>query len=461
MTEKALTLASLNVRGLRGGKSKPKEIKAWLASLPTPPQIVLIQEHHLRKEDAQGSAKGIEFWHGSAFWNEGIPMGRSQRTSTGTTILVDKAIASLITAHGTLIEGRTQFITLQSPDNGILTIINVCAPQSSNERALLWQRINQADLSSDHIILGGDCNHHEATNRRSTVGEKQMRRRESASWHHMTLRYGLTDVWRLDSFRKLTKKAFTYDNGTTGVTSVVSRIDKFLVSQTLEERGGRIEVAASVRKLTDHSPFVITIWGQHNPPSSTPRFFDISLLSEERSRQEMLDAWVGSHSLPPSNEVDWPAWLEAATGRFMMCNVRLSKEKKRAQGTSVRVCTKKIQLAEIQLQRDPVNEEVRSILSNSQGKLVEIFQTSVERNRHLSSSNWFRYGDTCSKSFFDFHRIGKKKTLLRELNTETEPLMGQTTSPNTLPSSTFASIPRMCTLPAQWRLGQNAAPVCR
>jgi len=67
MTEKALTLASFNVRGLRGGTSKPKEIKAWFASLPTPPQIVLIQEHHLGKEDAQGSAKGIKFWCGSSF----------------------------------------------------------------------------------------------------------------------------------------------------------------------------------------------------------------------------------------------------------------------------------------------------------------------------------------------------------------------------------------------------------
>ncbi len=78
----------------------------------------------------------------------------------------------------------------------------------------------------------------------------------------------------------------------------------------------------------------------------------------------------------------------------------------------MRACTKKIQLAKIQLQRDSANEEVKSILSNSQGKLAEIFQTLVEHNWHLSSSNWLRYGDTCSKSFFDFHRIGKKKTLL-------------------------------------------------
>lgn len=61
MTEKAFTLASLNVRGLRGSMTKPKEIKVWLASLPTPPQIVLIQEHHLGKEDTPDAAKGIEF----------------------------------------------------------------------------------------------------------------------------------------------------------------------------------------------------------------------------------------------------------------------------------------------------------------------------------------------------------------------------------------------------------------
>jgi hypothetical protein len=125
-----------------------------------------------------------------------------------------------------------------------------------------------------------------------------MHRREAASWHHMTLRYGLTDAWRQDSFRKLSKKEYTYDNRRVGATSAVSRIDKFMVSQTLDERGGRFEAAALVRKLTDHSPLIITIWGQHNAPNNPPRFFDISLLSDERSRQEMLKAWDGNHPPP-------------------------------------------------------------------------------------------------------------------------------------------------------------------
>jgi hypothetical protein len=68
---------------------------------------------------------------------------------------------------------------------------------------------------------------------------------------------------------------------------------------------------------------------------------------------------------------------------------------------------------------------VRDILSNAQGKLAEVFQDSMVRNRHLSSANWLRYGDTYSKAFFDFHRIGKKKALLKELETESGTIMNQ------------------------------------
>jgi len=48
--------------------------------------------------------------------------------------------------------------------------------------------------------------------------------------------------------------------------------------------------------------------------------------------------------------------------RVTNCNKWLVKEKRRAQGARVRSCTKKIQLAEFQLQRDPTNLDVRGIL---------------------------------------------------------------------------------------------------
>jgi hypothetical protein len=47
--------------------------------------------------------------------------------------------------------------------------------------------------------------------------------------------------------------------------------------------------------------------------------------------------------------------------------------------------------------------------------VVEVFQASIEHISHLLTAKWFRYGDTCSKTFFDFYQIGKKKTFLKEL----------------------------------------------
>jgi hypothetical protein len=127
-----------------------------------------------------------------------------------------------------------------------------------------------------------------------------------------------------------------------------------------------------MKKITDHSPLIIKIWGRHDAPKNTSSFFDVSLLSDERRKKEMLEAWAGDAPLP-TNDQDWPPWLEVTTNRVTQCNRRLAKEKKRAQGTQIRTSSKKIQLAEIQLQRDPTNEEVRDILSNSQSKLVEVF----------------------------------------------------------------------------------------
>jgi hypothetical protein len=74
-----------------------------------------------------------------------------------------------------------------------------------------------------------------------------MMKREAAFWH-MMFQYELADA---------------FDNGRSGARSVVSRIDKFIVFQDLDTRGqGRIEAATSGCKLSDHSPLVLTIWGQ-------------------------------------------------------------------------------------------------------------------------------------------------------------------------------------------------------
>jgi len=79
----------------------------------------------------------------------------------------------------------------------------------------------------------------------------------------------------------------------------------------------------------------------------------------------------------------------------------------------------------VQQQRDPEDELVREILSVAQGHLASSLQEKVARNHQFSSASWFRYGDTCSKLFFDFHRIERKRTPLKELKTEGGDITGQ------------------------------------
>jgi exonuclease III len=351
-------------------------------------------------------------------------MGSSQRTSAGTAILVDRMTAPLVKEDKILIEGRVQYVTLHLPDNSVLTIVNTYASRTSRSRAPLWRRINEANFTADHTIIGGDFNHFEEMGTKGTIGQRRMHRRESTAWHQLTLQYGLIDVWTLDSFKKMSKKEFTFNNGRKGQGLTVSRIDKFLVSQELDARGGRIEAAPSIWRISDHSPLVLTIWGHTAAPPTPATYFDIALLKEEESRSALLDAWTGTQP-PPSQDVEWPAWLEAASGRVLQCNIKITREKKKAKGARARNLQQKIRLAKVQLQRDPEDKPAREILSVAQGHLADSLQEQVARNHHLSSASWFRYGDTCSKRFFDFHRIGRKRTPLKELKTKGGDITGQ------------------------------------
>ncbi len=73
-------------------------------------------------------------------------------------------------------------------------MVNIYAAHSLNKRALMWKRLTEAKFDNVHIIIGGDFNHWEETNRRGIAGEHLMLRRKKATLHHMTFQYGLVDA---------------------------------------------------------------------------------------------------------------------------------------------------------------------------------------------------------------------------------------------------------------------------
>jgi len=107
---------------------------------------------------------------------------------------------------------------------------------------------------------------------------------------------------------------------------------------------------------------VLTIWGRTSAPPTPATYFDIALLKEKECRSALLDAWIGTQPMP-SQDVKWPTWLEAASGRVLQCNIKIAREKKKAKGARIRTLQQKIRLAEVQLQRHPEDEPAREILS--------------------------------------------------------------------------------------------------
>ncbi len=130
-------------------------------------------------------------------------MGCSQRMNAGTSILIDIYLAPLINANDILLKGKAQFITLQISDNENLIIINDYVACSSNKRVLMWKWLNEVNLITNHFILGGDFNHWEEIERKGVATKLRMHRREAATWHHLTLQYGLMDTGKHDNFWKM------------------------------------------------------------------------------------------------------------------------------------------------------------------------------------------------------------------------------------------------------------------
>jgi hypothetical protein len=81
--------------------------------------------------------------------------------------------------------------------------------------------------------------HHQSSRRNGLkrVVECFMLRRKATSSHHMMLKYGLENAWKLDNFQKMSKKEYNFDNDRSITRWTISHINKFLVSQDLD-RGG-------------------------------------------------------------------------------------------------------------------------------------------------------------------------------------------------------------------------------
>jgi hypothetical protein len=107
MMNKGLAMVTLNVRDLGKGCGAKKQIKvkAWIQFLELPPQIVLLQEHHLSEAECVRYKKGMELKNGVAFWNPSLQLGHFQHWCARIVILMASNLTPAILQYGIIMEG--------------------------------------------------------------------------------------------------------------------------------------------------------------------------------------------------------------------------------------------------------------------------------------------------------------------------------------------------------------------
>ena len=159
----------------------------------------------------------------------------------------------MVTGHGIIVPGQAQYITLRLAPDLIIGIINVYAHNYSNSRVRLWNQIREFNLPEAEWLIAGDFNMIELLEDKRggaiTTGQSHT---ETLAWNALRLQLQLHDTFYLDEFRHLTPLRFTWGNRRKGQEAIVSRLDRFYVTDRLKNIGGHSGIWRSAPHISDH-----------------------------------------------------------------------------------------------------------------------------------------------------------------------------------------------------------------
>ena len=211
MATSHLSIFSLNARGLRD-KKKRENLFFWLKEKKA--GIIFLQETYWTNELLSTVEKE---------WGTKILLCQGTQHSKGTAILFSKKINfDLLNVHKTE-DGRMILANVKLDDKN-MTLINIYAPNSQNDRKTFFNKILKWSLlyalNKDEIIMGGDFNCVESQKLDRNENSQYSTDVNVKSYLNLKEKLQLSDIWRV---MQPNKTQYTYLEK--------SRLDKFLITQ--------------------------------------------------------------------------------------------------------------------------------------------------------------------------------------------------------------------------------------
>lgn len=235
--------------------------------------------------------------------------------------------------------------------------------------------------------------------------------REQSAWNEFAISLGISDVFHIDDFRRISTKQYTWIRE--NPTPKWSKIDRFYITAKLQECGGTQGIWQQLAHLSDHSATFLSLNLSQHRASPGPPHFDTGLLRNKDFKEAHLRACAEAFAEQEgqSRSIQVAKALEA----LMQENVRISRQRKKIGRATYQAQFHEVREAEELIARDWNDLSAWERLNLAQEKLEEVRMEKIERKKNYAGALWAKFGDKCLKDFFDFHKVARPKTIIREL----------------------------------------------
>ena len=389
-----LNFLTLNAKGLRDS-AKRSSLWHWLSSLPSPPDIICLQETH--------SVDNAELLSWFSYTGFSVIGSHGTCHKAGTAILHRSSI--VVSSSFTALSGRFVRIDVSGPTVPF-TVCNVYAPNCCTHRNAFFAEVADLAQSPHPVLLAGDFNavFNRLLDRRDHTALRSYRD-SSAALTQLFSSVTCNDIWRI---KHPTLRSFSWsDSG----DIYASRIDLLGVPLLWEHQVSSADYTPC--PYSDHSCLQANI-KIPSPVTLGPGFWKLntSLLKDPEYIKTITSFWI-HWKTRKGRYSTLPIWWDIGKQRIRRLSRRYATKLKTAR-TSSRT-TLNAQILTLRRQLDAGDHSVLNPYNDLLLQIQHLDAYETEGLRVRSRARWAEEGETSSKYFFRSIRRNQSKNTIHSM----------------------------------------------
>ncbi|KAG0504512.1 hypothetical protein KC19_N025700, partial [Ceratodon purpureus] len=212
----------------------------------------------------------------------------------GTITLLAPKWTHAVTASGSILENRVQWLILSGLPGGDLGIANIYAHNTSPERCTLWETMARDLPTHCRWLLLGDFNMVEARCDKNRPNASMIPRRERELFDALKCTLHVEDPPRTAGSLR-----YSWENGRDAEVRSLARLDRLYVFPSVPTARGRTLVRYEIRgdmSRSDHHPVLVSLQLAARPPQ--PRHWKMNAKWLEEVSPKIRDLWVAAPGRP-------------------------------------------------------------------------------------------------------------------------------------------------------------------